>query len=125
MADDALNHIHRGYGNLPLVFVHGFLCRLQDWHFQVAHFSRSHRVVACDLPGHGASPLRGWPLPAEAFGGAVAELITRLNLHRAVLLGHSMGCRIVMEACQQAPECVAGLVLVDGKRFLTGKVLVR
>jgi pimeloyl-ACP methyl ester carboxylesterase len=117
MADDALNHIHRGDGNLPLVFVHGFLCRLRDWHFQVAHFSRSHRVVACDLPGHGASPLRGWPLTAEAFGGAVAELITALDLREVVLVGHSMGCRVVMEARRQASERVAGLVLVDGSRI--------
>ena len=117
MAYDVLNHIHMGSGDPPLVFVHGFLCRHQDWHEQVAYFAGRREVVACDLPGHGASPARAWPLTAKAFGGAVAELITRLNLHRAVLLGHSMGCRIVMEARRQAPDRVAGLVLVDGSRM--------
>jgi pimeloyl-ACP methyl ester carboxylesterase len=47
----------------------------------------------------------------------VAEVIRALALPAAVLVGHSMGCRVVIEAALQAPDHIAGVVLVDGSQF--------
>jgi pimeloyl-ACP methyl ester carboxylesterase len=47
----------------------------------------------------------------------VAEVMHSLDLASAVLVGHSMGCRVVIEAALQAPHRVAGLVLIDGSQF--------
>jgi SAM-dependent methyltransferase len=43
-----------------------------------------------------------------------------LDLPPAILVGHSMGCRVVLQAYVNAPERVAGLVLVEGSRVGTG-----
>jgi len=102
------------------VFVHGFLCSHEDWRNQVSFFSKTHEVVACDLRGHGKTPGRPLECSIEHYGGDVAALITNLEFPNAVLIGHSMGCRVVLEAARLIPDRVAGIVLVDGSRFGTG-----
>jgi pimeloyl-ACP methyl ester carboxylesterase len=102
------------------VFVHGFACAHGDWHFQIEEFRKSREVVALDLRGHGATPGRPGECSIEHFGGDVAALVGSLELAPAVLVGHSMGCRVVLEASRLAPERVAGIVLIDGSRLATG-----
>ena len=102
------------------MFVHGFLCSHEDWRFQVKELGKSHDVVACDLRGHGKTPGRPQECSIEHFGGDVMALVNSLELPNPVLVGHSMGCRVVLEANRIAPERVAGIVLVDGSRFGTG-----
>ena len=116
MAEFRLNRIREGSGAPPIVFVHGFLCRHQDWRHQVSYFAKSHTVVACDLRGHGETPRGDGPMTVETLGGDVAAMLREESLQGAVLVGHSMGCRIVMEALLQAAGRVAALVLVDGSR---------
>jgi pimeloyl-ACP methyl ester carboxylesterase len=103
-----------GAGAPPLVFVHGFGCAHEDWRPQVDAFSARHMTIACDLRGHGASPGEPASCNIETYGADVAALLRALNLGRAVLVGHSMGTRVVLQACLDAPDRVAGLVLVDG-----------
>jgi len=102
------------------VFVHGFLCSHEDWKFQVKELQRNHEVVACDLRGHGSTPGRPQECSIEHYGGDVAALVNNLELLNPILVGHSMGCRVVLEANRIAPERVGGIVLVDGSRFGAG-----
>jgi len=100
--------------------VHGFLCSHEDWRFQLKELQASHEVVACDLRGHGKTPGRPHECSIEHFGGDVIALANSLELPPFVLIGHSMGCRVVLEANRIAPERVAGVVLVDGSRAGSG-----
>ena len=123
MADITLNKIRKGSSTPPIVFVHGFLCSHRDWQHQVSHFLSDHTVVSCDLRGHGDS-LRGEePMTIETVGGDVARLLGEENLTGAILVGHSMGCRVVMEAWRQAKDRVSSLVLVDGSRVGVAKAV--
>lgn len=112
-----IHHVVTGQGMPPVVFVHGFGCAHSDWDAQVAHLSPRHRCVAVDLRGHGASPGGAAECSIERYGADVAEVMRGLGLPPAVLVGHSMGCRVVTEAALQAPEHTAGLILVDGSQF--------
>jgi pimeloyl-ACP methyl ester carboxylesterase len=111
-----LHYVRAGHGAPPLVFVHGFCCSHEDWGLQFDFFKKTHEVVACDLRGHGRTPGRPHEVSIEHFGGDVAALLSVLSLDKPVLIGHSMGCRVVLEAARVAPERVGGLVLIDGSR---------
>jgi len=112
-----IHHVVAGEGSPPVVFMHGFGFAHGDWAAQVAHLSPHHRTVAVDLRGHGASPGSAADCSVERYGGDVAEVMRALALPPSVLVGHSMGCRVVIEAALQAPAQTAGVILVDGSQF--------
>jgi pimeloyl-ACP methyl ester carboxylesterase len=110
----------QGEGNPPLVFVHGFACTHDDWQPQVDFFSTRQCVVTCDLRGHGASSGDSAHCDIETYGADVSTLLHVQNLPPAILIGHSLGCRVVLQAHLDAPLRIAGLVLVDGSRIGSG-----
>lgn len=112
-----MHYVAQGSGQPALVFVHGFAGGLEDWRAQLDHFAPRRAVVSCDLRGHGATPGRADECSIEHYGGDVAALLGALQISRAVLVGHSMGCRVALEAARLDPERVAGVVLVDGSKM--------
>ncbi len=102
-----------GEGSPALVFVHGWMCDQTYWAAQAATFSETHTVVTIDLAGHGKSGMEreGWPL--MAFGTDVEAVVETLDLDRVILIGHSMGGPVVLEAARLMPERVIGVVGVD------------
>jgi pimeloyl-ACP methyl ester carboxylesterase len=112
-------HTRRGTGSPPVVFVHGFGCAQGDWHAQVEQLASRHETVTVDLGAHGRSPGTAEHARIETHGADVTALLQHLKLPRVILVGHSMGCRVVIEAALAAPEHVLGLVMVDGSRLAT------
>jgi len=96
-----------------VIFVHGFACALGDWDAQVKALSPEFRCVALDLPGHGASAPPS-NISIAGMAAAVNQVKELVNPGRKILVGHSMGCRVIMEAHLQSRTDVAGLVFVDG-----------
>ena len=108
-----MHFIRTGAGSPPLVFVHGLGCANDDWRAQVAHFAARYDVLACDLRGHGQTPGRARECTIANLGGDVAALVANLDYRGAILIGHSMGCRVVLEAARLGPARIGGLVLLD------------
>ena len=52
----------------------------------------------------------------------VAHLLEEKNVTEAILCGHSMGVRIVLEIHRQAPERVAGVVFLDGSNSVASNL---
>jgi pimeloyl-ACP methyl ester carboxylesterase len=102
-----------GAGKPALVFVHGWCCDKRYWSFQVPYFAREYQVVTIDLAGHGASGLGRTDWTIEAFGRDVVAVVEKLDLNQVILIGHSMGGYVIIEAARQMPERVIGLVGVD------------
>jgi pimeloyl-ACP methyl ester carboxylesterase len=102
-----------GSGRPALVFVHGWSCARTYWSGQWAGFSDRHRVVAVDLAGHGESGAgRGeWTMPA--FGADVVAVADMLALGDLILIGHSMGGDVIVDAAAGLGDRVRGLVWVD------------
>ena len=107
-----------GAGTPAIVFVHGWACDRSYWRGQVPAFTAGHLVLTVDLAGHGDSEAgrASWTMPA--FGGDVAAVVLAESLDDVVLVGHSMGGDVILEAAVLLGERVRGVVWVDTYRTL-------
>jgi len=103
----------RGAGT-PIVFIHGWCMSSAVWRLQLEGLSDSFRVIAIDLPGHGASPPPAGGFQINGCAGAIAGLFESLDLHNALLAGWSLGSLIALESFVLLRERLAGLVLIAG-----------
>jgi pimeloyl-ACP methyl ester carboxylesterase len=103
----------QGQGATALVFVHGWCCDRHYWDRQVGYFAPHYTVVCLDLAGHGQSgrARTQWTMPA--FGQDVVAVVEQLRLAQLVLIGHSMGGPVIVEAARRLSTAVVGLVGVD------------
>ena len=102
-----------GQGAPALVFIHGGLSKRTQWHNQADHFSRRFTVVTVDLAGHGESGVGRESWTMQAFGEDVVAVVEHLGIDRVVLVGHSMGGVVMLEAAVGMPQKVIGLIGVD------------
>jgi pimeloyl-ACP methyl ester carboxylesterase len=102
-----------GAGQPALVFIHGWACDRRFWDEQVAHFAPRHTVVTLDLGGHGESGTNRSDWTMQAFGEDVRAVVEHLDLRPVVLIGHSMGGAVIIEAARRLPGRVTGLVAAD------------
>jgi pimeloyl-ACP methyl ester carboxylesterase len=96
-----------------LVFIHGWMCNQTFWEAQVASQSESYTVVTIDLPGHGLSGMDRADWTLRAFGADVQTVVESLGLEEVILVGHSMGGPVALEAARLMPDRVIGVVAVD------------
>ena len=103
-----------GTENRPvLVLVHGLSGRWQNWLLTIPAFMATHRCIAPDLPGFGASSLPGDGISIRGYARLVDELCDALGVHRAVVVGNSMGGFVGAELALSFPARVEKLVLVS------------
>ncbi|KAK5126791.1 hypothetical protein LTR85_009725 [Meristemomyces frigidus] len=105
--------------------IHGWGCQASDYApLQATLISRAPelRTIAVDLPGHGKTPKELCPVATiSAFAEVTLSLIDELGVASVTLVGHSMGCRVVLDAWAQAQAAgkpaVNGLVFLDGSHY--------
>jgi pimeloyl-ACP methyl ester carboxylesterase len=108
----AVNYVELGEGE-PILFVHGISGCWQNWLENLPRFARTHRVIALDLPGFGASPMPSWRIDMPAYGRLLHDFCEKLGVERATVVGNSMGGFIAVEAVTAAPGRFDRLVLVS------------
>jgi len=97
-------------GQPPLVLVHGAGGTRLHWPPTLRRLP-GVEVYALDLPGHGEAP-GPWQSTIEGYRQAIVEWMQALGLPPAVIVGHSMGGALALSLALDAPERVAGIVLV-------------
>lgn len=108
-----IRYDERGDGAPVLVFVHGWSCDRHYWREQLEPLAARHRVVALDLAGHGESGTGRSDWTMHAFGEDVAAVVEQLRVEEVVLIGHSMGGDVIVDAASLLGDRVRGLVWVD------------
>ncbi len=119
VADDGLHLYWRAVGQGPvMVCNNGVGVSTFFWRYTIDQFAGTHTVLTWDYRGHGRSD----PLPDPTTGDVTMprharDLLTVLDaaeVKEAMILGHSMGCQVALEAYRLAPERILGMVLVLG-----------
>lgn len=96
-------------GAPAVVFVHGTRLTRAMWAAQMAGLADTYRVIAVDLPGHGASA--DTPFTLDRAADDLATVIEVAAGGRAVVVGLSLGGYVAMHLAARRPDVVRGLVL--------------
>jgi pimeloyl-ACP methyl ester carboxylesterase len=97
----------------PIVLLHCFTCAIDWWDRIVPLLSPHHRVIAIDLLGHGGSekPASGYSMTNQAR--LVAGALVKLRVHKATVVGHSLGGIVATALAESSPRLVRRVVIID------------
>ncbi|MGP9790329.1 alpha/beta fold hydrolase [Roseinatronobacter sp. NSM] len=97
----------------PVLLIHGVGLCAEAWAPQFDAFAADHRVIAVDMPGHGASDrLPGTPVLAD-FVAWAAQVIMALDCGPVAVVGHSMGALIATGLAVEHPQLVSCAALLN------------
>ncbi|MBV9616746.1 MAG: alpha/beta fold hydrolase, partial [Ktedonobacteraceae bacterium] len=94
---------------LPLVFLHAGALTRKMWQPQIAELSKAFRIIALDLPGHGALAQHTFSLKMAVE--EVAQIIRKEVQGQALVIGLALGSFVALALAHEHPELVAGLVV--------------
>lgn len=107
-----------GKGEPVIVCCNGVGVSTFFWKYVADYFGSSHRVITWEYRGHYSSgsprPMSPEKFTMTANAHDLAAVLDACRVKRAVLLGHSMGCQVLLEFWKQYPKRVAGLVPICG-----------
>lgn len=95
----------------PVMLLHGYLESTDIWGDFEDELSKSHRVISMDLPGHGKSTPVCEQQTVEIMADAVMAVLDKLEVGRAVIIGHSMGGYVTLSFAELFPEKTSGYCL--------------
>ncbi len=125
--DDGLQLYWRSVGDPtapPMVCCNGVGVSTFFWKYVAKHYKERYHVILWDYRGHGLSALPDEPTTADlTIERTARDMATVLDavsarvgfaLGPAILVGHSMGCQVILEFTKQYPERVRALIPMFG-----------
>lgn len=115
VAPDGVHVQYRVYGSgePALVLIHGWSCDSNYWREQVPELRRKYTVVTVDLAGHGGTDGGRSDWSMARFGQDVATALSAVPNQKLILVGHSMGGPVAIEATRLMKNRVIGIIGVD------------
>jgi pimeloyl-ACP methyl ester carboxylesterase len=104
----------------PIVFLHAAGWTRAIWTPQLRELASGYRVLAPDLPGHGA--FAGTRFTFDAAQTVVERTLEVVPDRRVLLVGLSLGGFVALLYAARHPERLAGLVLSGCSVRLTGRL---
>jgi len=116
VTSDGASLFYKDWGKgKPVVFVHSWALNSDMWQYQMIHLAdQGLRCVAYDIRGHGRSSDPGRGYDYDTLARDLAAVIEQLNLREVTLVGHSMGCGVIVRyLSRHGPRRVARVALVS------------
>ena len=99
---------------MAVVFIHGNSSSKEAFRKQYEDkLGEKYRMIAMDLPGHGASSNAFDPAKTYSmlgYAAAVGEVLDKLKVDRAVIVGWSLGGHVAMEMLQSWPGVIGIMI---------------
>jgi pimeloyl-ACP methyl ester carboxylesterase len=102
-----------GKGDPAIILIHGWATDANYWNAQFGPLKEKYTVVAVDLAGHGASSQSRTNWSMDNYGEDVAVVARQLANQQIILVGHSMGGTVALEAARHIDNRVIGIIVVD------------
>ncbi|MFB7639809.1 alpha/beta fold hydrolase [Peribacillus butanolivorans] len=107
-----LSYIDSGEGKKTLLFIHGFCGSHGYWRDIISGLKDKYRVIAIDLPGHGASEPLGASFTIEDMAVNIAAFLDEQHINQVYMFGHSLGGYITLSFAEQFAEKLSGFSLI-------------
>jgi pimeloyl-ACP methyl ester carboxylesterase len=121
-----IHYVIEGKGE-PVVLIHGlYASAFLNWKLPgvIRELAKDYRVIALDLPGHGAS---GKPMNKQAYGVQMVDdvvlLLDHLKIKKAHIVGYSLGGMITLKLLAKYPERVRSALVGGMGWFRAGSSL--
>lgn len=105
---------HESASGPQFVLVHGIGVSARYYTRLARALAPSGGVHVVDLPGFGQAPRPDTPLRIEDHAEVLNAYVRSAGLRHPLLVGHSMGTQVVVEAALQAPDLHVGVVAIGG-----------
>lgn len=113
-----INTARSGYGELPVVLLHGFPESLLCWRRVAPELAKQTAVVCMDLRGYGDSDKPHDSTDPNLYSKKtmakdVHEVMRHLGYSKYIVVGHDRGATVAFRVALDYPAEVAGLVVLD------------
>jgi len=107
----------------PVVLLHGaFMAITDDWRLWIIELSKTRKVIAVEMQGHGRTADIKRDLSYENLADDVAGLLDYLKIERADIIGYSLGGGVAMLCAIRHPEKVRKVVSISASYARDGWV---
>lgn len=107
-----INYEVQGEGE-PVILLHGWLTDMESMRPLTTNLVKKFKVYLVDVVGFGKSDLPEEPLNSQDFAEFLQEFIEKLEIENPVLIGHSNGGRIIINAVGKKLVKAKKIVLID------------
>src|ERR1700730_1597753 len=105
----------------PIVLLHGaFMTIEMNWGQLIPELSKTRKVIAIELQGHGHTPFSDRKLDLATLASDVEGVMNHLKVDSADVAGYSMGGSVAYQLAIQSPKRVTKLVIISSTYKSTG-----
>jgi pimeloyl-ACP methyl ester carboxylesterase len=98
----------------PLVLLHGAFYTIEmNWSQLIPELSKTRKVIALEMQGHGHSPFSDRKLSMTTLASDVEKVMDYLKIDSADVAGYSMGGSIAYQFAVQSPKRLRKLVIIS------------
>ena len=98
----------------PIVLLHGAFYTIDmNWGQLIPELSKTRKIIAVELQGHGHSPFSDRKLDIATLASDVAEVMNFLKIDSADVAGYSMGGSIAYQFAVNYPKRLRKLVIIS------------
>lgn len=112
---NGINIYYEVYGEgKPLILLHGAFYTIEmNWNELIPELSKTRKVIAIEMQGHGHSPFSERKLSITTLANDVERVMDYLKIDSADVAGFSMGGSVAYQFAVQSPNRLRKLVIIS------------